>query len=59
VDAVVCAVCVFVLVAWVQDHRRDKAARRRWELRAGQTLEEELEVRKRALERRDESKRPR
>jgi hypothetical protein len=50
-DSVMCAVCIVVLIAWVQDYRRDKRARRRWELRAGQTLEEELEKRRRVLDR--------
>jgi hypothetical protein len=45
-DAVVCPACVFVLVGWCRDHRRDKRARHRWELRRGMTLEEELEARK-------------
>jgi hypothetical protein len=49
-DAVICAVCVFLLLAWVQDHRRDIARRRRWEIRPDMTLEEELEIRRRRLE---------
>jgi hypothetical protein len=34
----------------VQDHRRDKARRRHWEIRSDMTLEEELEIRRRQLD---------
>jgi hypothetical protein len=47
-----CAVCLVVLVAWLQDHRRDKARRRRWELKPDMPLEDELEIRRRVLGRR-------
>jgi hypothetical protein len=49
-DAFVCAVCVVLLWAWSVDRRRHRARRRGWELRPGMPLEEELEVRRKALE---------
>jgi hypothetical protein len=49
-DSVMCAVCVVVLVAWFQDHRRDEWARRRWRLRPGMSVEDELETRRRLLD---------
>lgn len=49
-DAVVCAICVFVLVGWIRDYRRDKRARRTWEIRDAMTTEQELELRRRWLD---------
>jgi hypothetical protein len=49
-DPMMCAVCVFVLLAWVQDCRRDKRIRERWQLRRGMSLEDELETRRRVLD---------
>jgi hypothetical protein len=45
-----CAVCLVVLVVWLQDHRRHRAQRKRREVRAGMSLEVELELRRRILD---------
>jgi hypothetical protein len=42
---------------WARDHRRDKAGRRRWEIRDGMTTEQEVELRRRWLDETDGSDR--
>jgi hypothetical protein len=49
-DAVICAICVFLLVAWVRDHRRDQQRRRRWHLSDNMSVEDELERRRQWLD---------
>ena len=53
-NATICAICIILLVAWLRDHRRDQQRRKRWELRSGMSLEDELEVRCRVLDRDDD-----
>jgi hypothetical protein len=45
-----CAICVLLLVGWAQDGRRQMRARDRWHLRAGMSLEDKLETRRRILD---------
>jgi hypothetical protein len=50
VDALICAICVLLLVGWARDRRRQMRARDRWHLRAGMSLEDKLETRRRILD---------
>ena len=49
-DAVMCAICVCLLVGWARDCHRQMRARKRWHLHRRMSLDKELELRRRVLE---------